>query len=137
LYGERLIICPVAGIAEFGDPTVLPANTNAADLGLCICDHLLQFRPQAPDLRGYVKFRDWKAYQVSGAKSGRHFEENAWFAHIATVATAITVNAGPYKSLHQELTVQGAANHGPHEEIGGVVLKALEAASILRDNGVI
>lgn len=137
LYRGKLILCPVAGTVEVGDPTVVQADIERGDLGRLICDNLLQFRPQTPRLDRSRKLTDWNAYQVSGAKSGRSFQENAWVAHVETMNTAILVNAGPYNTFHEELTVQGTAGFGPHEAIGDVVKRALNAASILRDNGVI
>jgi hypothetical protein len=137
LYQEKLILCPVAGIAEVGEPTIVQADIASSDLGLLICDHLLQFRPQTPHLERARKASDWEAYQVSGAKSVRAFKENAWFVHVETKNTAILANAGPFNSLHGEITVQGTAGFGPHEEIGAVVMRALKAASVLRDGRIV
>jgi len=137
LFKARLIISSVAGISEYGEPTVLPADIDADRLGLCICDHLLQFRPKTPSLERNPKLKDWKSFEASGAKSGREFRENAWIAGIETMNSAILINAKPYNSLHNEIAVQGMTNHGPHQDIGNAILRTLKAASILRESGVI
>jgi hypothetical protein len=133
-YADKLIVSSVAGIAEVGDPTVLPADVASDDLGRVVWDHLLQFERRTPPLDRRTKLRDWGAFQASGAKSGRHFEENSWMAVVETKNTALLVNARPRKSLHSEMSVQVTAGFA-HECIGERLKRALKAAAALREAG--
>jgi hypothetical protein len=139
LFRGKLIVSSVAGISEYGQPTVLPFDGDVSRLGLCLCDHLLQFRPKTPPSPPgrNAKLKDWKVLQASGAKSAWEFQENAWVVLVETMNSAILINAGPYNSLHKEIKVQGMTSLGPHEDIGNTVPRTLKAASVLRENGVI
>lgn len=76
-YDQKgFIVSSVSGISESGEPSILAAHTTDSDLGLCFCDHLLEFNPRdaTDSYRGSSKLTDWKAFQVSGAKSVKAFE---------------------------------------------------------------
>ncbi|HEX5635679.1 MAG TPA: hypothetical protein VFY78_01215, partial [Gammaproteobacteria bacterium] len=46
LYDEdKFIVCSIAGIVEYGEPIVLDANASDEDLGLALCNKLLEFKP--------------------------------------------------------------------------------------------
>lgn len=130
------IICTVSGIAETGEPTIVPADVANAELGRTVCDHLLCFDPKSPNNMRGMKLTDWPAYQASGAKSVKSFESNSWMIHVATVNTAIDIEAAPRLSLHSEIRVRGVTTPS-HEAIGATIRKTLAAAMVLRDNSVI
>src|ERR1044072_2275370 len=74
---EKFIVCSIAGIAEHGEPTVLGAGISDKDLGLSVCDKLLDFEPRNSTDISKSRLDDWAAYKVSGAKSGKAFESNS------------------------------------------------------------
>jgi hypothetical protein len=70
LYNEeQFIVCSIAGIAEYGVPIVLDANTPDESLGLALCDMLLQFQPRNGRDISKDTLNDWAAYKTSSAKS--------------------------------------------------------------------
>lgn len=130
------IICTVSGLAETGEPTIVPADVENAELGRMVCDHLLCFDPKSPNNMLGMKLTDWPAYQASGAKSVKSFEENSWMIHVTTVNTAIDIEAAPRLSLHSEICVRGVTTPS-HEDIGATIRKTLAAGMVLRENRVI
>jgi hypothetical protein len=137
LYDNRmLIICSVSGISETGEPSVLPLDVSDEDLGRCVCDHLLRFKPKSPENMRDRKKSDWAAYRVSHAKSMRHFEEKSWMVRVDTINTAISVYAFPRNSLWPEINAYGCARP-MHENLGGTIRRTLRAATVLRENGIV
>ena len=77
LYNDdKFIVSSIAGIAEYGDPIVLDANTTDESLGLSLCDKLLEFKPRNDQDLSKAKLDDWAAYKASGAKSGKTFDRS-------------------------------------------------------------
>jgi hypothetical protein len=131
-YEKRgYIVSAVSGIAETGEPTILPADVANSDLGRCVCDRLLEFTPRSPGGMRQMKLRDWPAYQASGAKSVKSFEANCWMITVDTINTAIVITTRPSLSLHSEISVEGTTIPR-HEDLGAVIRKTLKAAMVLR-----
>jgi hypothetical protein len=136
-YDERMfIVSAVSWIAEVGEPTVLPADVGDEALGRCICEHLALFETIPHQDASEAKLRDWGAFRVSGARSGRSFEERSYMFHTETRNSAVFVYAAPRLSLHQEISVSGAAS-AEHADLGAVVRRTLKAAIELRKAGII
>jgi hypothetical protein len=132
---HRIIISSVSGIAETDIPTVLPEDVSDDDLGRAVCDHLLAFEPNTPDIRAR-KRADWPAFVASGAHSVSGFESHSWHVRVETVGVSIRVNASPLKSLHGEISVEGVA--GPnHADLGAVIRRVIAGAVALREKGLL
>jgi hypothetical protein len=137
LYNNaKFIVCSVAGISETGEPTVLPLDVSDSDLGRCVCDHLLQFNPKSPEYRRGEKRSDWPAYEISGAKSMRRFEEKSLMVRFETINLVIRIDAAPRNSLWREISAHGV-EHPDHEKLGRTIRRTIKAARILRENGII
>jgi hypothetical protein len=137
-YKDKFILCSVAGNTEYGEPLVLATDASDEQLGLALCDQLLQYTTKGNRDRPKSSLSDWEAYKASGAKSARSFEENAMFVYVTTVNTAINIQAAPRVSNEQELVAQCSISNGrTHAEMGATVRKAIKAAEVLRDAGML
>ena len=137
-YKDKFILCAVAGNTEHGEPLVLGTDASDEQLGLALCDQLLQYAARENRDQPKSSLNDWQAYKASGAKSARSFEENAMFVYVRTVNTAINIQAAPRVSNEQELVAQCSISNGrTHSEIGVAVRKAIRAAEVLRDAGML
>jgi hypothetical protein len=132
---RRFIISTVSGIAETGDPTVLPEDVSDDELGRVVCDHLLAFDPKTPASPPGNK-TDWPAYRASGARSVTSFESHSWQVLVETVGDSIRVNAAPLKTLHHEISVEGIARPD-HASLGAAIRRALAGAVALRERNLI
>ena len=137
-YKDKIILCAVAGNTETGEPLVLATDASDEQLGLALCDQLLQYTPKEDQNRPKSTLSNWEAYKASGAKSARSFEENAMFVYVMTINTAINIEAAPRVSNEQELVAQCSISNGRnHAEMGVAVRKAIRAAEVLRDAGML
>lgn len=134
--GVGFIISSVSGIAETGEPTIVPADATNFELGTTICDHLLRFVPRSPNNMRDSKLTDWPTYRASGAKSVKSFQAHSWRILVVTMNTAVLVESRPSLSLHEEIHVGGTANPS-HDDIGATVRKTLNAAMALRKQFII
>ena len=135
---EKFIVCSIAGNTEQREPTVLEVSESDEILGLTLCDKLLEFQPREDPNRPGLKLEDWAAYVVSGAKSGRAFESNSIFVYVATINTAIRIEAAPRVTNERELKALCTVTNGQsHSEIGAAVRKAIKAAQLLRSAGAL
>lgn len=139
LYKDsKFIVCSIAGSTEQREPTVLDVSEPDEVLGLTLCDKLLEFQPREDPDRPERKLEDWAAYVASGAKSGRAFESNSIFVYVATINTAIRIEAAPRITNERELkALCTVTNSQSHSEIGAAVRKAVKAAQLLRGAGVL
>ncbi|MZR62650.1 hypothetical protein [Alcanivorax sp. DP30] len=139
LYNEdKFIVCSIAGISEFGDPVVLDANATDEALGLALCDKLLAFRMKNDQGLSKLKLDDWSAYKASGAKTGKAFEKKCIYVYVRTVNSAINIEAAPRISNEKELKALCSISNGrKHSEIGAAVRKAIGAATLLRNAGML
>jgi hypothetical protein len=139
LYDDsKFIICAIACDTEHGEPIVLEVNASDDELGRSICDKLLEFNPKNLARHTEAKLSDWKAYGVSGAKSGKAFERKSYFVYIKTVNSAITIEANPRVTNEKDLSALCTISSGRlHIEIGAAVRKAINAAKLLRDAGAL
>lgn len=137
LYDHKfLIITSVSGIAETGEPTVLPVDASNDDLGRSVCDHLLKFKPKSPSNMRDRKASDWGAYRASRAKSVRKFEEKLWMVRVETINSTLSILTSPRNTLWREIHAHGFSSP-VHETLGSTIRRTLRAAMVLRDNGVI
>lgn len=139
LYNEdKFIVCSIAGIAEYGEPTVLDANASDEALGLALCDKLLAFKPKNEQDLTTLKQDDWAAFKASGAKTGKAFEQKSIYVYIRTANTAIEIEATPRLTNENELKALCSISNGRnHSEIGKAIRKATNAATLLRNAGVL
>ena len=138
LYDEsRFIISPIAGNTEYDEPVVLDADVSNEDLGLAVCDALIAYRNDNPR-RKAGRLADWAAYRASGATSGNAFERNCWFVYVRTINTAIRMEAGPRISNNPNLVAAASAPSGTmHVGLGQLLRKAIDAARVLRKEGLV
>jgi hypothetical protein len=139
LYNDdKFIVSSIAGIAEYGEPIVLDANTTDESLGLALCDKLLEFKPRNNQDLSRSKLDDWPAYKASGAKSGKAFEQKSTYVYVTTINSAIHIEAAPRATNEQNLKALCSIPNGrSHSEIGAAVRKAINAATLLRNAGVL
>ena len=139
LYDDsKFIICAIAGNAEHGQPIVLDANASDDELGRSVCDQLLEFDPKNHACHTEGKLSGWKAYGVSGAKSGKAFERKSYFVYIRTENSAITIEAKPRVTNENDLSALCTISSGRlHLEIGAAVRKSINAARLLRAAGAL
>jgi hypothetical protein len=135
-YKENLIVCSVAGIAETESLTVLDNTVEDAQLGVVALRHLAEYVVDMGDLSSR-KATDWAAFRTSGAKSIKSFERVLWHVDLAVMNSAVLVWASPRLSLHAEVSAYSSANRHLPEAVGSAIRKALAAAKVLRDQGVI
>lgn len=135
LYDGWFLLCRVAGSTEVGEVMRLKQDVSDHELGLLICDHLLQFRRTEPQgVR--TKQTDWPAYRASGARSVRAFESKAWMVQVFARGGAIDIVAAPRKTLKPQLAAHYMAT-ARHTDIGAGVRSALKAAQTLREQAVL
>lgn len=134
LYGDHFLLCSVAGNSEVGDPTRVKNDVSDHDLGLLVCDHLLQFQTASPDFTD-KKLTDWPAYRSSGAPSVKAFESKAWMVSVSS-NPSVRIEACPRKTLKPELSALCISSER-HSDIGTAVRLALRAAQTLREHAVI
>jgi hypothetical protein len=136
-FDEKYLVCSVAGIAETGSISLLDVSSDDEALGAAALKHLGEFEKESPlDLRDH-KLTDWVAFQKSGAKSVKAFEEGLWHVDLATMNSAVLIWARPRKSLHHELAAYMTAGRLDAEGAGKAIRKAIEAAKALRDGGIV
>ena len=132
----RLLVTSMAGIAEYGEVTILARDASCDEIGLSVCDHLVAFDPRNPDDLQSRKPSDWGAFRASGARSVRSFKEKSWIASIRTAGVTIAVEAAPLRSLHEEIRV--LAHENPvHHALGETIRRTLAGARALRAAGIV
>ena len=134
---SKFIICSIADIVEYGEPIVLDSDVPDQDLGLALCDSLLNYQRKYIPPKNKEKSK-WRAFAVSGEKTVKAFESKSYYVYVRTVNTAIQIVASPRVSNDQNLsTIYEISNGRMHIEIGAAVRKAIKAAMVLRENGVL
>ena len=137
LYNEeKFIISSIAGIAEYGEPALLDVNVSDENLGLTVCDKLLEFQPKNNKDISKNTLEDWLSYKASGAKTGKVFESNSIYVYIQTVNSAIIITASPRVTNNQTLKAKCSAV-GDHYKIGAAIRMAIEASKTLRQAGLL
>lgn len=135
---DMYIVCSIAEASEYGEPTVLDSNVSDENIGLVVCDKLLEFRPRSIGTRSKPTLDDWSAYKVSGAKSGKAFEQKSIFVYISTVNTDIHVEVAPRVLFDQgRRALCTMANGCSHSEIGAAIRKAIDASILLCNAGAL
>jgi hypothetical protein len=139
LYDDsKFIICTIAGNTEYGEPIVLDLNISDDELGKSICDKLLEFNPKNIARHTETKLSDWEAYNASGAKTGKAFENKSFYVYIRTINSAITIEARPRVTNEKDLSVLCTVSSGRlHVDIGAATRKAINAAKLLRKGGAL
>jgi hypothetical protein len=135
-YDSRYYICSVRWIAEIGEPTILPHNTDARYVGEAILRHLAEFDDAEFDIRSRKK-SDWPVFKASGARSIKEFEANAWHCQLSQKGTSFEVWAASLLSLKDDLSVYCSANAALPDCVGAAALNALSGAKALREQGAI
>ncbi|UCH47403.1 MAG: hypothetical protein JSU95_15190 [Betaproteobacteria bacterium] len=137
-YKDKFILCSIAGNTEYGEPLLLGTDISDDKLGLALCDQLLQYKAKEDRDCPKSSLSNWRAFKASGAKSVRSFEENAMFVYVRTINTAINIEAAPRVANEQELVALCSISNGRnHAEVGATVRKAIRAAEVLRDAGML
>ena len=136
-YQESFFVCTVHGIAETASITRLNADVDDAALGEAVLRHLADY--SASDDRNLrdVRASDWTAFSVSGAKSIKSFERVLWHVDLAIMNSALLVWARPRLSLRSEIAAYASGSRVSPEQAGNAVRKALAAAKVLREQGVV
>lgn len=135
---EKFIICSIAGFSEHGEPIVLDINASDEELGLSLCDKLLEFKTSSARDASKDKLDDWAAFNVSGSKTGKAFESKSIFIYVRTVNTAINIEASPRITNYNSLKALNSISNGMrHSEIGSAIRKAIEASKVLRNAGML
>ena len=136
-YSGRIFVCSVAGIVETESLTEFQADVDLSTLGEAILKHLSEFVSEIPaNLRGY-KMTDWAAYDVSGARSVKAFERLLWHVDLAIMNSAVLVWAQPRLTIREELSAYASANRNFPEQVGSAVRRAIAAAKVLREQGLV
>ncbi|MBX7494051.1 hypothetical protein K3163_12625 [Qipengyuania sp. 1NDW9] len=136
LHSCRYFVTSVAGISEYGEPSLLAGTCEDERLGEAVLDHLRQYRGDAPDNSG-AKLTDWRVYQLSGSRSVKGFEAEAWHVDLARMNSAILVWARPRVTSKQHLAAYGDCNRHDAKAVGEVIRQTLDCAAILRDSGAL
>ncbi|PIF74928.1 hypothetical protein CLU95_2065 [Variovorax sp. 54] len=134
LYEDRTyIVSSTTSIAETGTPTVLDASASDDQIGLVICDKLLDaWQHDLGDIRGH-KQDDWQVLKASGAKTGRQFNENSLYMVIETINSAISFTMRYRVTLEPSFHAGAILSNGvEHEQIGITVRRLVAAARALR-----
>jgi hypothetical protein len=139
-YEGNFFVCTVHGIAETDSLTMLNADADDADdaaLGEAVLRHLAEY--SASDGRNHrdAKVSDWMAFKASGSKSIKSFERVLWHVDLAIMNSALMVWARPRLSLKGEIAAYASGSHNLAERAGETVRKALAAAKVLREQGVV
>lgn len=139
LYKDsKFIICAIAGHTEHGEPFVLDVNISDDELGKSICDKLLEFQKKNLFPNTDTKLSDWEAYNVSGASTGKAFENNSIYVYIRTINSAISMEARPRVTNEKDLSALCTVSNGRlHVEIGAAARKAINAVKLLREAGAL
>ena len=139
LYADsKYLVSSTSSIVETGAPTVLDLSVPDDQIGLAICNKLLDaWRHDPGNLREYSQDA-WQVLKASGAKSGRQFEENSVYMNIETVNSAIRFQAS-YRLTLRPAFHAGAvlSNAAEHEEIGATVRRLVVAVKALREADIL
>ena len=135
-HSGRYFVTSVAGISEFGEPSVLEETCENERLGEAVLDHIGRYREDAQEQAG-AKLTDWRVYQLSGARSVKSFEAEAWHVDLARMNSAVLVWARPRVTSRQHLAAYGDCNRNDAKAVGEVVRQTLDCAAILRDSGAL
>lgn len=136
-YRDTFFVTSVAEISEYDDPTKLATDCSDNELGAAALLHLSQYREERIEGSRSKNLTDWRVYQVSGAKSVRAFEKEAWHVDLALMNSAVLIWARPRLSLETHLSAYGDCNRHDPDMVGVTIRKTLAAAEILRSNSVI
>lgn len=121
---------------ETGEPTVLPATVDDAELGRVVWLHLFAHVRAEPHAASGEKRSDWPVYRASGACSTADFEAHGIRIRIETVNLVARAEARPCASPHPEIAVRGTAGHDP-AAIGAMIRRVLRGADALRAAGIV
>ena len=134
LYNDSVfIVSAIAGNTEYGEPEILDVDVSDEALGEAVCDQLLQFRVnELADPPSHL-LQDWAVFRVSGARSGRAFNEASFYGFVQTINTSIRVDVSPRQSNHPELAVSAYFPNGwSHQAMGASIRRAFDGVRTLR-----
>ena len=139
LYADRMfILTAITGITESGEPAIFDTDVDDDALGNAACDKLLEYSPgDNRSLKGHT-LADWAAYQVSKAKSAKQFERDSIAVSLATLNSALRIEAAPRMSEFPELrALCSISTSATHAEVGQSIRRAIRAVKVLRDAGMV
>jgi len=128
---KQMILCSTTGISEAGEPVSLPFDVANEELGAIALAKLLETDLNPAPLYSEHGLAHWRAYSVSGAKTGRSFEESSVYVSIQTVNTALRVEAGPRKSVSGLYVGRTHSLTVDPEELGASIRSLLSAIELL------
>lgn len=134
---KKYIVSAVAGISEYGSPTIIDVSDSDETIGLAVCDKLLEFKQRTEKNAFKAKLDDWASYKSSGSKTGKSFELKSIYISVSTVNTAIQFKAAPRISNEKSLKAVCFNSNGNHAEIGSAVRKSIKASQVLRNAGML
>jgi hypothetical protein len=139
LYDNRtLIFSSITDIAECGPVQLLGIDDSDEEIGLSICDRLLESGRHDPGNIRDHKLSDWKAFVASGAKSSKHFEASSLYFSMETVNSAIILRARHRLSLEPSFWMSATLSNGQtHDVFGAAIKRLVRGVKTLRDAGVL
>jgi hypothetical protein len=136
-YEGNFFVCTVHGIAETGSLTTLNADADDIALGEAVLHHLAEYSTSDDRNHYDAKASDWAAFAASGAKSIKSFERVLWHVDLAIMNSALLAWARPRLSLRSDIAAYASGSRISAEQAGETVRKALAAAKVLREQGVV
>jgi hypothetical protein len=118
---ESFIGCATTGFSEAGAPVKLPFAVSDENLGQVVRELLLQTYLHPAPSHTEAKLSEWPAFVVSGAKSGRAFEEKSTYVSVETVNTALRVHATRRKPASAVYVGQDHSLAVASEELGASI----------------
>ncbi|MDP5240886.1 hypothetical protein Q9Q94_15195 [Uliginosibacterium sp. 31-16] len=137
-YAEKyLIVSSTTGIAESGEPMVLSFDVDDEELGTVVLNKLVDcYRAPAPSYREH-KLSDWRAFALSGAKTGRAFESSSIYISVETVNTALRVEACPRTPMSGIFVGKLHSVAASPEEIGSTIRAVIASIKLLGDHNAL
>jgi hypothetical protein len=134
---QKFIISAVAGISEYGRPTIIDDADSDEAIGLAVCDKLLEFKQRTEKLSFKPKSDGYGTYNSSGAKTRKSFELKSICISVSTVNISIQFKAAHRVSNEKSLKAACSNSNGNHSEIGAEIRKSIQATKVLRNAGML
>lgn len=134
---EAYIVSATTGISEAGVPIKVPFAGAAEKLGRTVREMLLQTHLHPAPSYQDAKLSDWPAYVLSGAKTGRAFEEKSVYLSVETRNTALCVRAQQRKPLSPIYVGQDHSLNVDSEELGKSLQYLVSTVRLLDSQGAL
>ncbi|MBX3628175.1 MAG: hypothetical protein KF892_24405 [Rhizobacter sp.] len=134
---EAYIVSATTGFSEAGAPVKVPFAGADEELGRTVRKLLLQTHMHPAPSHREAKLSDWAAYVLSGAKTGRAFEEKSVYLSVDTRNTALCIRAQQRRPPSPIYVGHDHSFNVDSEELGKSIQNLVSIVRLLASQGAL